>query len=295
MAWIARAAAALLLLALAAGPARAQLTFPGASPISSGNVIIRTQPEVTTGSQGVLGFEDKNVIIYGASPTLAMILQSNTLVGNSVPVTINGNRQRVAAVGLGDTLLEARYTVYQQDGVGSTFRIAPYIGVSIPTGMDAANTDLSRAAQPGTGAWASRDALTASWQTLFWNGGAEVGYQANTAAAGYRFGNIFYADVGFHYLLWPRNLEGNVPAELYASLESNFSSIGANRTGGTAISGTASDLLLVDPGLIYTTPRYSVSITGLLPAYEHISTAASRYQYGVVLFLRLSLFTEHHW
>ncbi len=295
MRWLVGVVAALLLLVGAAAPARAQLTFPGASPISSGNVVVRTQPEYTTGSDGVRGFLEKNVLFYGASPDLALIVQSNTLVLNSAPVMINGQTHRVTAAGLGDTLVEARYTVYQQDGVGSTLRIAPYVGVSMPTGMDAANQNLSRGAQPGTGTWGSRDALTASYQTLFWNGGAEVGYQANTAQAGYRFGNAFYADAGAHYLLWPGSLEGYVPAELYASLEVNYSSLAPNRAGGGKVPGTGADLVLIDPGLIYTTAGYSVSFTGQLPAYERVRDNGSRFQYAAIMLLRFSFFTSHHW
>lgn len=293
--WLIRAAAALVLLALAAAPARAQLTFPGASPVSSGNVIIRTQPEVTGGTNSFSGLFDKNVLIYGASPSVALIVQSNTFASTTLPVNVDGNRQRASAAGFGDTLIEARYTVYQQDGVGSTFRIAPYIGFSVPTGMDAANQQLPRGAQPGTGAWASRDALTASWQQLFWNGGAEIGYQTNATAAGYRYGNEFYADAGFHYLLWPRTLEGLVPAELYASIETNYAAVAASRASGRDVQGTAADLWLVDPGLIYTTPRYSMSLNAFLPVYERVSASASRFQYGLELLFRLSLFTEHHW
>ena len=280
---------------LLAAPARAQLTFPGASPISAGNVIVRTQPEFVQGTDGVRSAFDKNVLIYGASPNLAFIVQNTTFTANSANIPIGGQVRQVTATGLGDTLLEGRYTVFQQDGIGSTFRVAPYLGVSIPTGMDNANADLPRGVQPGTGTWGSRDALTASWQTLYWNGGAEVGYQTNSADAGYRFGNTFFADFGFHYLLWPGNLEGEVPAELYASLESNYTSQVASRTGGQKVPGTGGQLLLVDPGLIYTRRLYSVSFTALLPAYEQVRDNGSRYTFGAVVFIRYSMFTAMHW
>jgi hypothetical protein len=286
--------AGLAALALAV-PARAQLTFPGASPISAGNVIVRTQPGFTEGTDGVRSVVDKNVLIYGASPDLAFIVQNNSVVANSANVGGGGQAREETALGFGDTLLEGRYTVFRVDGVGSTFRVAPYVGVSIPTGMDNANAALPRAGQPGTGAWASRDALTASWQTLFWNGGAEVGYQTNAAADGYRFGNVFYADLGFHYLLWPSHLEGDVPAELYASLEANYTSQNANRAAGGKVPGTGAQLLLLDPGLIYTRRNYSVSFTALLPAFERLRDGGSRYDFGGILFIRYSLFTALHW
>lgn len=278
-------------LVLLAQPARAQLTFPGASPISAGNVIVRMQPEVLNYTDDVRSAYEKSVLIYGASPDLAFIVQNSTLVANT-GLTADGKAAN--AIGFGDTLIEGRYTVFQRDGIGSTFRIAPYLGVNIPTGMDSANTLLPRSLQPGTGAWASRDALTMSYQTLYWNGGAEAGYQANDVADGYHFGNTFFADAGFHYLLWPHNLEGVVPAELYASLEANYTSTTANRMSGVKVNGTGGHMLLLDPGLIYTTPGYSLSFTGFLPAYQQVRDNGARLLFGAAMFLRLSFFTAHH-
>ena len=280
---------------LLALPAQAQLTFPGAAPISSGNVIVRAQPELVGYSGDAQSVLQRDVLIYGASPNLALIVQNNSLVANTANVVTAGRTQRETALGLGDTLLEARYTVWQQDGVGSTFRIAPYLGVSAPTGMDNVNGAIGRAGQPGTGTWGSRDALTMSYQALTWNGGAEIGYQANGADAGYRFGNTFYADAGIHYLLWPNNLEGAVPAELYASLEANYTSTVASATGASKVYGTGGQMLLVDPGLIYTRADYSISAVGFLPAFQSVRDNGTRFVFGAEMLLRLSFFTSYHW
>lgn len=287
----------LCLLLAVMRPASAQLTFPGASPISAGNVVVRTQPELTDSTDGVRSILDKNIAIYGASPDVAFILQNTSFIANSADVTTpGGHTYQATAAGLGDTLLEARYTVYQVDGIGSTFRIAPYIGVSMPTGMDNVNADIGRAAQPGSGTWGSRNALTVTWAQLHWNGGAEVGYQANSADSGYRFGNTFYADAAFHYLLWPTDLENGVPAaEVYASLEANWTNQSANRAAGMNQYGTGGQLLTLDPGLIYTRRLYSLAFTALLPAYEHVRDNGSRLNYGGIFFFRYSLFTPYHW
>jgi hypothetical protein len=277
--------------AVAAAPAWAQLTFPGASPISAGNVVLRVQPEISEAGGGFRSLFDRNVLIYGASPSLAFLLQNNSVVSNSVDV----DGRRLTATGIGDTLFQTRYTIFQQDGIGSTFRVAPIIGIDMPTGMADANGAGPRGTQPGTGAWNTRDALTASWQTLYWNGGAEAGYQANSTAGGYHFGNTFYADLGFHYLLWPSSLEGEVGGEFYASLEANYTSSAANFSFGQTVGGTGSQLLLVDPGVIWTTALYSVSFTALLPAYERIAPNGGRYGYGAALFFRRSFFTDFHW
>ena len=297
--WIVRAIAVtavfLGLLVLLAGPARAQISFPGAAPISAGNVTIYLKPQSTDSTDGISSTIYRNVVIYGASPNLAFILQNNSFVANSATIAGKHGSQHITANGFGDTVLEGRYTLYQQDGPGSTFRIAPYGGVVIPTGSDNVNSLMPRAGQPGTGAWATRDALTMSYQTLDWNAAAEAGYQVNSSAAGYRFGNTFYADAAVRYRLWPRTLETVVPAEVYGFIESNYTSMMANRASGQNVPGTGGQLLLLDPGIIYTARLYSVTLMGLLPAYEQVHNNSSRFNYGVLASFRFSLFTTHHW
>lgn len=288
---IRRAVAAVLCVsALHIAPANGQISFPGAAPISAGNVTVYLKPQFID-TQGFSSTIDRNVLIYGASPDLAVILQNNTFVSNSVTTGNRGAQQ--SATGFGDTVLEGRYTVYRQDGPGSTFRIAPYAGVVIPTGMDNVNPLMPRAGQPGTGAWSTRDAVTMSYQTLDWNAAAETGYQANSVANGYQFGNVLYADAAFRYRLWPGSLESVVPAEIYGFVESNFTSTAANRATGNMVSGSGGQLLLIDPGIIYTTRTYSVTLMGLLPAYEQLN--GSHYNYGILISFRFSLFTHHHW
>ncbi len=295
LARIIRSAGFLIVLLLMSSRVSAQITFPGASPVSAGNLIMLLKPETLDYSRGASNTVDKNVLIYGASPNLAIILQGNSFVSNTATITEGGRSRRVIADGLGDTLVQARYTIFQQDGPGSTFRIAPYVGVVLPTGMDSANNLMPRGGQPGTGAFATRDAVTMSYQTLDWNAAAEAGYQANGVAAGYQFGNIVYADAGFHYRLWPVELGEEVSGEVYASVEANYTSILASRNGGQSVPGTGGQMLLVDPGIIYTTRTYSFTLTGLLPAYQHIRDNGNRLNYGLLGAFRYSFFTSNHW
>ena len=279
----------------APSPARAQLTFPGASPISAGNVIVMAQPtmvEQTGGFQSTIG---QGVLVYGASSNLALITESNLLVWNLADAMSNGRTVRLAAVGTGDTLQEFRYTVFQRDGIGSTFRIAPLIGVTFPTGMDNVNAQLPHDLQPATGNWAVRGAVTSSWQTLYWNAEAEIGYDNRFPGTDYEFGNQFVADAAFHYVLWPRQVKPGIPGELFASLETNFYSDTINRLHGQSVPGTGGQLWLIDPGLDWSTPRYGVALTALLPVAQTSYGNGRRYAFCLLLHLRLSLYTPYHW
>jgi len=281
--------------ALAASPARAQLTFPGASPVSAGNIVLREQPVLTSESGGFQGFNGQTIVLYGASPNLALITEGDLIASNMANVVSNGKTVRLAATGIGDTIQEARYTVLQIDGIGSTIRLAPLVGVTVPTGMDNANGQLPRDVQPGTGNWGARAALTASWQTLYWNAEAEVGYHAHAPGAGYLYGNSFVADAAYHYLLWPRDLGNDVPGEWYASLESNYSDTGYNRQYGRNVTGTGGQLWLLDPGIIYGEAVWGFALTALLPVQQTVTPYGSHYNYGLLATVRWSLFTTHHW
>lgn len=289
-------ALAFLIVFLLAAPARAQITFPSAAPISAGNVIVRTQPTMTQGSGGTQSFYDENVVLYGASPDLAFILENKSIVSNSANIVTNGKTAALTATGFGDTVLDTRYNLYEVDGIGSTFRVAPYIGVDLPTGMDNANATMPRELQPASAAWGTREALTASWQTLFWNAQALIGYQDYTSSGDFQPGNALLADAAFHYMIWPSDLDREVPTEIFASLESNYSLSGVDRMNGMAISGTGGQLWTVDPGIIYSTPKFAVDFTALLPILQQYrGPGATRYDYGLQLMFRYSFFTYHHW
>lgn len=276
-------------------PARAQITFPSASPISAGNIAVRVQPLATEGTQGAQSVIGEGVIIYGASPNLAIISENDLVVSNMADVSIGGKTERVAATGLGDTLEETRYTVFQLDGIGSTFRIAPLVGVAVPTGMDNVNAAMPRYDQPGSGGWGEKTALTTSWQTLDWDFAAEAGYEAHLPASGYQVGNTLEANAGFYYPIWPKIIDNPFEKQLFFSLETNYTSGTYDRLYGHFMAGTGGQLWLIDPGVMYTGALSSINFAFLLPMMQTANGNASRYDYGFELELRWSFFTPHHW
>ncbi len=290
-------AAALLLLGgeTICHPARAQLTFPGASPISAGNVVLMENPTLSTAGGGYQNLATQGVLVYGITSQLALITQTYQPVWTATDATAGGKTVRLTAVGAGDTIQEARYTVYQLDGIGSTLRVAPLIGLAIPTGMDDSNPAIRRSEQPGTGNWGGRAALTSSWQTLYWNAEAEIEYRDYIPGAGYQFGNTFLANAAFHYVLWPTRITPNIPGELFASFETNFSSARPNRAAGASAPGTGGQLWLVDPGLDWSTSGYGVAFTALLPVLQQVYGQGRRYDWGFLFHIRISLYTPHHW
>jgi hypothetical protein len=70
---------------------------------------------------------------------------------------------------------------------------------------------------------------------------------------------------------------------------------GEARQHGQSVPGTGGQLWLIDPGLDWSTPRYGMALTTLLPVAQTSYGVSRRYDFGLLLHLRLSLYTLYHW
>jgi hypothetical protein len=88
----------------------------------------------------------------------------------SLDMTPGGERaNRSSSSGFGDLSLSARYTAYQNNRRGRTFRIAPFAGIEAPIGTDNAYDALGQlppAVQTGSGSWDYFGGLVLIYQTL---------------------------------------------------------------------------------------------------------------------------------
>ncbi len=148
--------------------------------------------------------------------------------------------------------------------------------------------------QPGWGAWGPLLGNTFTYQTLDWMAAGDIVYQFNTASEGYRFGNIFRVDGGLRYRLWPWPLTTGVPAEIYASVEANLINEARSEAGSVPQPNTGGTSLFLDPGIIYTTAKWGVVLSALLPAMQQLNGSAPLMHYEILLLLRWSFFTPYH-
>ena len=131
---------------------------------------------------------------------------------------------------------------------------------------------------------------------LHWVAAAEVGYQAYAPGSGYQFGDSFFADAGFHYRVWPAGeyRPGEVN-QVNVFVETNYTAARADSAQGEIVPGSARSLWLLDPGIMFISPLFSVTVSPLLPIAQQVDSVASPFKYGALVTLRLSLFTPHHW
>ena len=288
----------LLLSAFIAGPVSAgPITFNTALPVTRGEGILRVQSKFlrSTDDPGLLNRELRVrtvpvVGVYGASRRLALFSIIPFLDKELEADTPAGRRTR-SVTGLGDVTLIARYTARQWDSPGRTIRIAPFIGIEVPTGKhhekDRLGT-LPRTLQLGSGSWDPSAGITWTRQGLKWEADAAVSYKFNTQAHGFAFGDEARLDLSFQKRVYPRKLGGGVPGFLYVVLESNLVRRGENRVDGARDRDSGGTAWFLTPGVQYVTRRIVVETAVQLPVVQNLNGDALENDFTATVSVRVN-------
>lgn len=288
-------ALALVLLAAAIGGLReanaAPETFNTALPVGRGDFVFREQLLYTKASDDpspadrnlkVLG--SISVLGYGATSDLALFGVLPYLDKELDLTTPGGQRMTRSTNGIGDVPLFARYTVFQKDLPGRNLRIAPFLGLELPTGDDDDRDSFGRLPQPlqlGSGSWDPFGGVIATYQTLDYQVDAQLSYKANTKANGFESGDEFQFDASLQYRLWPRELGAGVPGFLYGVIETNLLHQAKNEISGTNDPNSGSTKLFLSPGLQYVTKRWILEAIVQLPVVQDLNGTALKDDYSV--------------
>jgi outer membrane putative beta-barrel porin/alpha-amylase len=296
-----------LMVVFAATARAGPLTFNTALPVSQGEGILRGDTMVVRGSSGfmdqdITGLAFPLVLGYGLTRDLTLFAMAPVFVHKSVNVATPMGRISRGSNGFGDMLFLGRYTLLEIDHPGSTFRVAPFVGLQVPTG-DYHQSDrfgaLPRPLQPGSGAWDPNFGSILTYQTLKWEFDADAGFQYNGTAHGFGFGNEAFTDQSIQYRIWPRELGAGVPAFLYAVLESNVIWEGENRMNGRIVPNTSGLAWYLDPGLEYVTDRFVLGTVIQLPVASSLSSKGFAdhglgNHFQVVTVVQWNFFTPYH-
>ncbi len=263
-------------------------TFNTALPVAKGEFVFREQFVLDqSGDDPSAADRDRtawalvSVLGYGATPDLALF-GIVPYVDKTLKATQGGVRRERSASGLGDASLFGRYTVYHRDWPGRTLRVAPFVGLELPTGEDDGRDGFGRlppSVQPGSGSWDPFGGLVLTYQSLDFQVDAQASYKANTEANGFEFGDVARLDGSLQYRLWPRELGAGVPGFLYGVLEANLIHQDKNRIGGKNDPNSGGFSLLVLPGLQYVTKRWIVEAGVQIPVVQDLNGTALEKDY----------------
>ena len=282
---------------LAAAAVSAQITTNTALPVAKGVGIFRIQAKVlrSSGDSSPMNREltvlmFPAVLVYGVTPKLAAlgILQiHDKQLESSDP---EGRIERRVS-GLADARAFVRYTIYQKDDHGATFRIAPFAGAKLPTGSTDASDDmgtLPRSLQLGSGSWDPFIGAVLTRQTFSWQIDASLSYQFNSTADRFRFGDEVRLDVASKVRLLPRLLGEGLPNFLYANLESNLVWHGRNKINGIDDIDSGGTVWYLDPGLQFITRRVVIETAIQLPILQDLNGTALENDFIFILSARLA-------
>ena len=259
-------------------------TFNTALPVAKGEFVFREQGVYARGSDDpspadreieVLGAI--SVLGYGVTPDLA-VFGAVPVLDKELEVTLPGGERVIRdTTGIGDARLFARYTAWRDDAPGRTFRIAPFLGLEVPTGEDGERDSLGRLPQPlqlGSGSWDPFGGVVATWQTLDYQVDVQAAYKLNTEANDFEFGDEARFDASLQYRLWPRELGKGTSGFLYGVLEGNLVHQAKSEIGGADDPDSGGLSVFLSPGLQYVTRRWIVEAIVQVPVAQDLNGAA---------------------
>lgn len=230
------------------------------------------------------------VYIYGFTEKFTGILAVPYLDKELKLANANDTRITRDTDGLGDIQTLLKYRVFTKDKPGKTHRLGVFGGLEWPTGDDDESDRLGRLPQPlqaGSGSYDPILGLVWTTQTLSWEIDADLGYQFNTEANDFQFGDVIFYNVSYQHRLWPRELpEEGVPSFVYGVVEAIGAYAAENDVNGRTDHDSGGHTVFLSPGLQWVSQRWVVEGAIQLPVIQALNGDALEADYAITLGVR---------
>jgi hypothetical protein len=244
-------------------------------------MIVREQL-VTTHSSDRFGGMNRQVDRFEARTVLGYGLTSKLALFGVLPL-VNVDRTfgdvSTSDFGLGDAALFARYEVFRSDHLGRTLRIAPYVGVRLPTGRDGKTGDGSVDVFGG---------VIATFARTQWVLDSQLRYDLNREADGFDRGNSVSFESSFQYRLAPGKVTQDTKAFVFGVLELSANHYERNRLGGVTDPNSGGFQLYLTPGLQYATRRWIADFGVKVPIVNDLNGTALEPDYSILTSIRIN-------
>jgi len=255
----------------------APITFNTALPISEDEIVLREQliyTEFSGPSADVDQLTALTVGGYGITPKWSIF---GVLPLTHIDADIDG--VSLQSFNLGDISLFSRYEIYRKDGRGRTTRLAPLIGLRLPTGETGLTSDGSTDVFGG---------LIATIATTKYNLGGQIVYTENGEADSFEAGNTLAFDTSLQYRLWNSGFDTDNPSFLFGVIEGNITRQGSSSLDGAVVPNTDGTRLSISPGVQYVRQRWIADLALTIPIVDSFDTAALAPNYSVLTSLRVN-------
>ncbi len=283
-----RSACLLLLTVLLIGPLSSSLqaapaTFITALPVSQDQLLARfsfnptlsSNPSAPSGGTQLNNYQFPETFLYGLTDKIALALDARQGF-SSMQEGLPQGSQNLSAAGAGDTLVFARYTLFSIDHPGNTFRIAPLLGMYLPTGYyDKSNASglLPAALQNGSGSVDPFLGLTAAFYNRHYGWSWDATYRHNPPApGGFDLGDEARTDGEFEFRIFPHSLPSSyLPNELWGVFETNLISNNRSEIAGNLDSASGGFSWLFWSGFDYATLHWELGAEVGIPVVQNLN------------------------
>ncbi len=265
-------------------------TFNTALPVAKNEFVFREQfvlrrasDDPSLADRELQVFAAVSVLGYGVTADIAVFGVLPILDKNLQLTAIDGHLERDTS-GIADASVIGRYTLYKDNAPGRTLRIAPFLGIELPTGDDNdsdSNGSLPAPLQLGSGSWDPFLGIVLTYQKLDYQIDLQASYKANTEADGFDRGDEIRFDASLQYRIWPTTLDVDPPGFLYAVLEGNLMNVEPNVMSGVKNANSGGTSLFLSPGLQYVTRRWIIEGIIQLPVLQNLRGAALRDDFSI--------------
>lgn len=265
----------------------APITFNTALPVAEGSFLFREQMIVNqSGKDPSNANRDRTattavtMLGYGINRKWTLFA---VLPYRNIELNLDSGGQRInrSKQGFADATVFTRYSAYQKNQLGQTFRVAPFIGVKLATGEDNRRDGLGTLPPPVQVATGSRDyfaGVVMTWQTLKYQLDTQLSYRINNEANGFEAGNITRLDGSYQHRMWRSNATG-VPDYLYAVIEVNYIHQDRNKTNAIDDPNSNGTRLFLSPGIQYVTKRWIAEAAIQIPIEQKLNGTALENKY----------------
>lgn len=235
-----------------------------ALPLGDRGVVMREQIMFMRASDSLSGlsreverFELRTTVGYGVSRKLAVFA---AIPYADISSDIGGTKS--SASGFGDAMMFARYEIYNVNRAGGTLRVAPYLGLRMPTGKEGETGDGSVDAFGG---------LVVTVASIDWELDSQIRYDLNREADGFDRGNVLTLDSSLQYRIAPAAINAATEGFLFGVMELSAGFAGKNETAGVENPNSGGFQLFLTPGIAYATRRWMADFGVRLPVVNDLN------------------------
>lgn len=255
----------------------APVTFNTALPVGEDRFVLREQIIFSEASGAGTESDTLTTLTiggYGVTPKWAVFAAVPILHRSLDTATVSSD-----TTGFGDASLFTRYEIYKDDSAGATSRVAPLVGVRLPTGRDG---------ETGDGSVDVFGGLVATVATIDYNLGGQILYTANGEGDGVEAGDTLSLDASVQYRVWPQEIESSTPGFLFGVLEANVTWQDDARIGGTTDPDSGGTSFSLSPGLQYITRHWIADVAVTIPVADSFDSDRLEPDYAVLASIRFS-------